>query len=68
MKFTVSWHEACLANLRRTYEDNLRRHEQVAAILDRDRIAIAIYEGQIARAKAEGKADFDREKFNVRRK
>ena len=67
-KFSLAWHESCLANMQNFLHDS-----RLALVTAQDRVArlernIIFYEEQIKRAKAENRDSFDREKFNHKRK
>ena len=66
-KFSIAWHEQCLANSRETYERSRHEVDGAVARLERDRIRIEMYEHQIKRAKELGKDGFDSEKFGKKR-
>lgn len=69
--FPLSWHEECLRNMKASLlreEKRLREYvdSQIASI-ENLRKDIETSELQIARAKKEGKTEFDRERYNVKK-
>ena len=67
MKKPVALHKEGLANLGRSMEHILRQVEQLQCTLQRLAEEHAVYREQIKRAEAEGRDEFDREKFGVKR-
>ena len=66
-KFSVAWHEQALANWKGHIEcekaEIARRQEH----LDHQLQEVQRYESQIAKAKAEGKTEFDSDRFGMKR-
>ncbi len=64
-KQSIEWHEKCLVNMEASVERHLKamRDEQSKAVAAAK--AISILKAQIARAKKEGRSEFDRERFKV---
>ena len=67
MKMTIEWHEDCLKNQKKHYarEDKLLRLD--IARLNKLENDIQDYVDKINRAKDEGKAIFDSERYGVKR-
>lgn len=63
----IAWHEECLKNLRESIEQELKSNAYFEKRI-RELINWANeYAAQITRAKAEGRAAFDRERFKVKK-
>ena len=62
-KKPIAWHEECLRNQRLYAEECRKEAVRAADKQDEAEIACEVYEKQIAKAKAEGRDGFDREKF-----
>jgi hypothetical protein len=67
MKFPIEWHKNNLSNMRATrvrYKNDLLLAQREVDRIEKD---INEYDAQILRAELEGKTEFDRERFNVKR-
>jgi hypothetical protein len=62
-KQPIAWHEECLNNQRHSYERRLVELDRLQGEVERFRIAVTIYEQQIAEAKRRGMEGFDRDRF-----
>ena len=66
-KMNIEWHKACLYNSR-IHEDDIRKQlEKVKADLEESHAKNLIYAYQIEEAEKEGKTEFDRDRFRVKR-
>jgi hypothetical protein len=62
-KKPIEWHEQCLAN-EKLYVEECRKEAVRAADMHLGaQIGYEVYEKQIAKARAEGRASFDRNRF-----
>jgi uncharacterized small protein (DUF1192 family) len=66
--YSLSFHEECLKNRKENYVTREAAVKVAVEALERARRDIAILEAQIARAKAEGKTTFNRDRYNIPRK
>ena len=62
-KMPISWHEECLGNATAHWQRFAEQVERDQRELNRNRRELEAYAHQIATAKKEGVAEFDREKF-----
>jgi len=68
MKRPIAWHEQRLES-RLVFLRQLEKEQaQIQAEVERSRAELDVLKAQIARAKREGKAAFDDERFNIPRK
>ena len=59
----IEWHEQCLANEKPCIEAYRKEAERAADKYLRAKIEHEVYEKQIAKARAEGRVSFDRNRF-----
>jgi len=67
MKSSIEWHKKSLANFQASYDRRLNQLRDEEESLYFMRVRLEVYRGQVERAEKEGKADFDPDKFNVKR-
>ena len=66
--YSLSFHEECLKHRKDSYIAREAAVKVAVEALERARQDIAILEAQIARAKAEGKTEFNSDRYNISRK
>lgn len=68
MKRSVEWHEECLANMRNHLQRERDELERKMASVERTKNQVSEYARQIIRAKEEGLAEFDSDRYMKKRK
>ena len=66
-KFSLKWHEESLENTKRTLQVWIDELADMQEDVYRLKVRIAVYEGQIEKARKEGKTAFDAAKFGIKR-
>lgn len=64
---TIAWHEKCLANMRHGLSERHEKMKNAEQEFYRLRFDVEILEGQLRRARLEGREVFDADKFNKSR-
>ena len=67
MKRSVSWHAECLINWQASLDKEAAEVARVQKQLDERVAEMQFYRSQITRAIKEGRTDFDRERYGVKR-
>lgn len=68
MKNTLKWHEDCARLWKEHYNANKEKLHNDTVNLKKSEEELNFYLSQIAKAKANGRDSFDREKFMVKKK
>ena len=66
-KFSLKWHEECLENRKRNLDKKNKELDAMQEEIYRLKVRIIVYEGQIEKARKEGKTEFDAAKFGIKR-
>ena len=67
MKFPISWHKECLENMRASAAHYRKAANRAIADAEQCEKACIAYDAQIIRAEEMGVAEFDRDKFGIKR-
>ena len=66
--FPIAWHKECLANEKFHLEREIHQIHEMQERIDRLKANVEFYERQIVTAEAQGREEFDSNKFLVVRK
>ena len=65
---TISWHEECFGNWKKSLDKHEERTLKELEKIKQDRERLDFYGDQIKSAKINGKLEFDRDRYKVKRK
>ena len=66
-KFSLKWHKEYLEQRKQNLDRMNKEADAYQEAINRLKVRIAIYEGQIEKAKKEGKTEFDAGRFGIKK-